>query len=518
MFHNYFFLKRLASDLDKKLLGYELLTCFSQSKEELILGFASAKGGLYIKATLESEISLLHFSEDFKRAKRNSVELFHEALGKKVLSVSVTPYDRSFQFHLENNFSLFFKMHGSRSNIALIQNNETIEVLRNQLSQDLNLAPHELAKPAPAEKRFFELQGNIRETLPAAGKEILQQYFGEEYEALDLPEKWIYFNKVLEKINSNPISVYCYNDIPKLTLILPTSPSHWQTHDAMDAASHFYVEFTKYKYLDGGKNDLLKTVNQKIKKSENYLVKTKAKLEEVLNQRSYEEIANLIMANLHNHKKGQTEMVVDDFYNDAKINIALKPNVSPQKTAETLYRKSKNRKIELTKLEENISKRQAELEGHQSEREVILASEDFKQLRVLTARHQRQSKQEMEILPFHKYCFNGYDVLVGKNSKSNDELTTRIAHKNDYWLHARDVPGSHVIIRNQAAKKIPSDVLLKSAELAAWFSKRKKDSLCPVIYTEKKFVRKIKGSPAGQVRVEKESVILVEPKNHSNED
>ena len=102
-------------------------------------------------------------------------------------------------------------------------------------------------------------------------------------------------------------------------------------------------------------------------------------------------------------------------------------------------------------------------------------------------------------------------MFVGKNAKSNDILTQKIATKNDLWLHARDVSGSHVVIRDRLGNSFPASVIEKVAALAAWFSKRKTDSLCPVIFTPKKFVRKIKGAPAGQVVVEKEDVIMVVP-------
>jgi predicted ribosome quality control (RQC) complex YloA/Tae2 family protein len=85
------------------------------------------------------------------------------------------------------------------------------------------------------------------------------------------------------------------------------------------------------------------------------------------------------------------------------------------------------------------------------------------------------------------------------------------AHKADMWLHARGVGGSHVVIRHQSGKKIPADVLEYAAQLAAHFSKGRTDSLCPVIYTERKYIRKPKGSAPGQVAVEKEKVLMVKP-------
>ncbi|RDC64187.1 uncharacterized protein AHMF7616_02798 [Adhaeribacter pallidiroseus] len=92
-------------------------------------------------------------------------------------------------------------------------------------------------------------------------------------------------------------------------------------------------------------------------------------------------------------------------------------------------------------------------------------------------------------------------------------LTQQFTFKEDLWLHAKDVSGSHVVIKYQAGKTFPEPVIQKAAQLAAYYSKRKTDSLCPVLYTPKKFVRKRKGAAPGEVVVEREKVILVQPGN-----
>jgi predicted ribosome quality control (RQC) complex YloA/Tae2 family protein len=120
-------------------------------------------------------------------------------------------------------------------------------------------------------------------------------------------------------------------------------------------------------------------------------------------------------------------------------------------------------------------------------------------------------KDEIPSVPYHEFEFRGYRILVGKNAQGNDELTSRYSYKEDLWLHAKDVSGSHVLIKHQSGKKIPKDVIEYAASLAAYNSKRKTESLCPVIVTPRKFVRKRKGDPPGAVIVEREDVIMVEP-------
>jgi predicted ribosome quality control (RQC) complex YloA/Tae2 family protein len=146
-------------------------------------------------------------------------------------------------------------------------------------------------------------------------------------------------------------------------------------------------------------------------------------------------------------------------------------------------------------------------------------TEVFKELETLKKKYGPKPKAaEVEEEKFKVYELMGFTILVGRNADNNDELTQRFAKKNDLWLHARDVSGSHVVIKHQAGKNFPKPVIEAAASLAAFYSKRKNESLCPVIYTEKKFVRKIKGSPAGKVKVEKENVMLVQPLELGNRD
>ena len=114
-------------------------------------------------------------------------------------------------------------------------------------------------------------------------------------------------------------------------------------------------------------------------------------------------------------------------------------------------------------------------------------------------------------MPFKQFVVEGFTILVGKNAQNNDLLTQKYAYKEDLWLHAKDVSGSHVLIKYQAGKTFPKKVIEKAAQIAAYFSKRRNETLCPVIVTPKKFVRKTKDLDAGQVIVEKENVIMVEP-------
>jgi predicted ribosome quality control (RQC) complex YloA/Tae2 family protein len=107
---------------------------------------------------------------------------------------------------------------------------------------------------------------------------------------------------------------------------------------------------------------------------------------------------------------------------------------------------------------------------------------------------------------------DGFEILVGRTSKDNDQLTLKVAKPNDLWLHAADYGGSHVVVRNSTRKEVPHRTLIEAAQLAAWFSQAKKDPKVDVHYTERKFVSKPKGAKPGLVRLQRFKNITVQPK------
>ena len=106
---------------------------------------------------------------------------------------------------------------------------------------------------------------------------------------------------------------------------------------------------------------------------------------------------------------------------------------------------------------------------------------------------------------------DGYEVIVGRTARDNDQLTFRIARPNDLWLHAGDYPGSHVIVRDSSRTEIPHRTVIEAAELAAKFSQASKDSKVAIHYTRRKFLSKPKGSAPGLVRMSSFKTITVAP-------
>jgi predicted ribosome quality control (RQC) complex YloA/Tae2 family protein len=282
--------------------------------------------------------------------------------------------------------------------------------------------------------------------------------------------------------------------------------------NCIDGITQFYYTYSKENYIRKEKKRLSKQLEKQRNQAINYIKKSNQKLEEVLDKPGYNQLADILMANMHQIPPHAKEVALFNFYTNENIKIPLKSHLSPQKNAENLYRKSKNQKIELEQLEASIKQKEGELKEAESQLAEIASAEDIKAIKKLIKQNPQKERQQVELkVPYKKFEFGGFTILVGKGARENDELTLKYAKKNDLWLHAKDVTGSHVVLKQQSSKPFPQAVVEKAAQAAAFYSKRKSDSLSPVIVTPKKFVRKPKGLPPGMVHVDKEDTILVKP-------
>jgi len=112
--------------------------------------------------------------------------------------------------------------------------------------------------------------------------------------------------------------------------------------------------------------------------------------------------------------------------------------------------------------------------------------------------------------PHHYISSDGFDIYVGKNNHQNDRLTLKAADHNDIWLHTKNIPGSHVIIKTKG-RQVPDSTLYEAAILAAYFSKGRESSRVPVDYCPRKNVKKPNGARPGMVIYDKYNTLYVTP-------
>jgi predicted ribosome quality control (RQC) complex YloA/Tae2 family protein len=512
--NNFYFLRQLTSTLQEILSSAVVSECFSQNKDELIVRFEREKDPFFIRASLLSTFSCLSFPETFNRARRNSVDLFEKLIGQRVQGIEQFQNERSFAIHFSNDFSLLFKMHGNRANILLFEKGDIEQLFKNNIPTDATLRLDSLHRNIDWSYENFVQHADKPESVYfTLGKEIWKYLKQRGYDSMNREEQWNAIKEIVERIG-NPI-YYILDAAGGMTFsLIESGKTNKQFQDPIPAINYFFNTYAHQDAFSSEKAKAFSLLKATIDASENYLTKTRKKLHELQNDNSYKIWADLLMANLHAIPAGVDRVTLPDFYHDDRtIEIKIKKDLSPQKNAALFYKKSKNQQIEINHLEKLIGDKQKEWEKGVNSLAQLESANDLKSLRKSAENLKLVAKEKQAApLPYREVEYNGYKIWIGKNAQSNDILTLRYGYKEDLWLHAKDVAGSHVLLKHQSGKNFPKDIIEHAAQLAAYHSKRKNETLCPVIVTPKKYVRKRKGDPAGMVVVEREEVIMVEPR------
>ncbi|WBB29740.1 NFACT family protein [Parvimonas micra] len=245
--------------------------------------------------------------------------------------------------------------------------------------------------------------------------------------------------------------------------------------------------------------------------------------DELLNNQSKEDLkifADLLSINIYKIEKGMKRISVENIYdNMEEVEISLDEKKSPRENIEAYYKKYKKLKtadeiikVELPKIEEEIKYIKQILETIEIITELNELSEIEEELISLGyIRKSKKNKQKLEkSKPYIFETDSGALIYVGKNNLQNENLTLKFANKNDIFFHAQDVPGSHVILRGA---NLTEDDYKIAGFLAGYYSYFKNEGYANVDYTEKKHIRKAKGTGLGMVYYDNYKTLFIDFKD-----
>ncbi|WP_455058659.1 Rqc2 family fibronectin-binding protein [Parvimonas micra] len=245
--------------------------------------------------------------------------------------------------------------------------------------------------------------------------------------------------------------------------------------------------------------------------------------DELLNNQSKEDLkifADLLSINIYKLQKGMEKVTVENIYDNMKeIEISLDEKKSPRENIEAYYKKYKKLKTadeiikaELPKIEEEMKYIKQILETIEIITELNELSEIEEELISLGyVKKNKKNKQKLEkSKPYVFETDSGALIYVGKNNLQNENLTLKFANKNDIFFHAQDVPGSHVILRGS---NLTEDDYKIAGFLAGYYSYFKNEGYANVDYTEKKHIRKAKGTGLGMVYYDNFKTLFIDFKD-----
>ncbi|MFK7695280.1 NFACT family protein [Paenibacillus sp. HJGM_3] len=389
-------------------------------------------------------------------------------------------------------------------------------------------APDRTAKPVTLQQQLVAAFSGIS---PLVAQELAYRsgyHASTPAPQADPDRVWDSFDSVLHEIAEHRYSPVIVTDArdgkPAFSVLQLT---HLQGHvQPFDSVSECLEAF----YGDKAERDTVKQrtadMTRFLLNERNKNVKKLEKLEDTITEAQdadkYRIMGELLTSSLHLLQKGMTEIEVVNYYDEEQrpIRIQLDPQLTPSENAQRLFRKYSKSKNSLTVVTEQIESTHEEIRylntllqqlDSASLSDIEEIREELVQQGYVRDRSKRTGKKKKPNGKPPLTCYTsseGFPLYVGKNNTQNEFLTQRLAQSNDTWLHTKDIPGSHVVIRGSG---FGDPTLQEAANLAAYYSQAKESSQVPVDYTLIRHVRKPNGAKPGFVIYEQQKTLFITP-------
>jgi len=268
--------------------------------------------------------------------------------------------------------------------------------------------------------------------------------------------------------------------------------------------------------------DLRKIVNTALERASKKYDLQEKQLHDADKKDIYRVYGDLLNTYGYSLKGGESSFTAENFYdNNNEITIPLDKNKSAKENAKKYYDKYAKLSRTTKALSEEILKTKSDIEHLQSIQTALEVSSDDESLSQIRQelvdfgyikKHSSSKKQKITSHPYHYISSDGYDIYVGKNNYQNEELTFKVATGNDWWFHAKGIPGSHVILKSNNEEELPDRAYEEAASLAAFYSKAKDADKVEVDYIQKKNIKKVAGAAPGFVIYHSNWSMVVTPR------
>lgn len=482
--------------------------------------------------------------------------------GGIVGEISQPPWERLLEIEISSGaaeYRLIAEMMPRRANVLLVRDGLILDCL-NRVGPDenryrLSLPNHDYVPPPPirgqldpaqvtesdlrrllanAEKPSTQarrlLPGRILGISPLLAKEIVFRATGAiDARAVDTDSAALYaaFKAVVEPLLQRrwQPGIGSVDGLPAAYGVLPLSQMDWQDSASVSASMQQY--FGAISGIDAYK-EAKKPVQAAIDEARVKLRSKIASLQKGLRDESelqrLRQSGELILAYQYALSAGQRELRAQYNADEPELLVTLDPDRSPLENAQNYFRRYEKAKSANDAVPALVSETRLELDFiEQLENDLATASnwlEIDDVIQILQTRGHWQGVPRKRIGgggrqgPLRIVSRDGYVIWLGRNSRQNEQVTFKRANAQDLWLHARDVPGAHVIIRNDG-RRISEQLIAEAAAVAAWYSKRQHDASVQVDCTRVKYVKAIKGAGPGMVTYRNESSLFVQPHDES---
>ena len=539
----------IVDELHKKLLGGKIDKVYQPENDEVVLHIRNNKENFKLVLSCSASNPRVYLASDYK--KENPINapmfcmLFRKYIqGGNIVNVSQVDFERIIKISVESfdelkektTKDIIIEIMGRHSNIILTHssNNKIIDSAKRippSVSRVRQILPSQTYVLPPKQDKLNPITdislNSFVDTLSSFNGPIFKAIYSKFLGISPVIAKEICFranideNLLVSEISSDDISkIYkefynlfkhikdnIYNpcmvidtsidkvlDFSCINLSLFSNLSIINDDSISKILENYYATKDIKDRIHQRSSDLRKSISIKLDRLYNKLNKQEKELIESENADIYKIKGELITSYIYMIEKGMENVEVANFYDPEykNIKISLNTNFTPSEEIDYL---------------ENIM---LSIENCENLAELMDIREELGKVGYLRSKNNSKKETKLTTKPHEFVSSNGFKILVGKNNKQNDHLTLKVASNEDIWMHTKNIPGSHVIIKTEG-KEVPDETIFEGAMLAAFFSKSKMSSQVPVDYTKKKNVKKPNGAKPGMVIYDTNNTVYVTP-------
>ena len=284
----------------------------------------------------------------------------------------------------------------------------------------------------------------------------------------------------------------------------------------------FYTETEQRERMLQKSQSLRRTVTNLLERTRRKLAAQRKEREASLDRETLRRRGDIVTANLHAMTRGMTVLRAEDFYQEdmPEIEIPLRPELSPQQNAARFYKEYNKAKHAEKILAEQIARGEIEeeylgavldeLNRAESERDLAEIRAELEAGGYVRSADRRRQQKQPASGPMRFRSSDGFEILVGRNNRQNDQLSLKTARRDDLWLHIQKFHGTHVIVCCAGAP-VPDGTITEAAMLAAWYSQAREGQNVPVDVTQVRNLRKPNGAKPGMVVYDRYRTVIVTP-------
>ena len=547
----------IVHELNRNLLDGRINKIAQPETDELLLTIKTPGGQRRLSISASASLPLIYLTEGNKPSPMTAPN-FCMLLRKHINNGRITKIwqpklERIIHFEIEHldelgdlcKKELIVEIMGKHSNIIFCNEDGTIidsikhvssqmSSVREVLPGRTYFIPDTMEKSDPLSVSFAEFQRVLTEKPMPLSKAVYTSFTGispvvaEEICYLSgidssltprelsedlLTHLYRQFTLYFEEVSAGHFSpaIYYHGAEPKEFSALPLTHFSQYIRKEYDSISRlledYYAEKNTLTRIRQKSVDLRRVVQTALERNRKKYDLQAKQLRDTENREKFKVYGELIHTYGYNLEPGAKKLEALNYYTNEMITIPLDSTKTPQENALKYfekYNKQKRTFEALTSLIEETRDDISYLESVSNALDIALSEDDLTQIKeeLIESGYIRRkfTKKKVKITskPFHYLSSDGYHIYVGKNNLQNEELTFHFASGNDWWFHAKGIPGSHVIVKTNG-EALPDRTFEEAGKLAAYYSKNRGSEKIEIDYIEKKHVKKPKGGKPGFV-------------------